>query len=200
MQTEKYLDEIILMKREKKKKEKYTSLEEGYYIDGKIVHFNESKIMKNFSMYLPDNMDVMSDELAKVKYPSEFRPKVIFTTLDLSVNMGFSIFYRTIKDNEMEKMCERIMTAIKREHMDYRFYGQKKMEKVLGYRFSFRSHAMDNDLFNMMLIAQLAEHTVFSNFNCLYKDYDKWEKVVELMWNTIQSVSKGDELKCGKSK
>lgn len=191
---ETYLDEIILMKREEKKKEKYNSLEEGYYIAGKIIHFNDFRVMKNFSMYLPDNMGVMSNELAKIKYPSEFRPKVIFTTLDLSVNMGFSLFHRKIMDNEIEKVCERIMLAIKREHMDYRFYGCKKMDKVLGHRFSFRSHAMDSDLFNMMLIAQLKEHTVLGNFNCLYKDYEKWEEVVVLMWETIQAISKGDEL------
>lgn len=154
--------------------------------------------MKNFSMYLPDNnekffMGVMSNELAKIKYPSEFRPKVIFTTLDLSVNMGFSLFHRKLQDDEIEKMCERIMSAIKREHADYRFYGHKKMNKVLGYRFSFRSHAMDSDLYNMMLIAQLKNHTVLGNFNCLYKDYDKWEKVVVLMWETIKIIE-GDEL------
>ncbi len=194
----KYVDELILMKREKKKAENYNSLQDGYYIDGKIVHFNKEKVMKNFSMYLPDNMGVMSNELAKIKYPSEFRPKVIFTTLDLSVNMGFSLFHRKIQDDEMEKMCGRIMSSLKREHMDYRFYGCKKMDKVSGYRFSFRSHVMDSDLYNMMLIVQLKEHSVLGNFNCLYKDRDKWEKVIVLMWETIQAVNKGDELKCGK--
>lgn len=185
---DKYIDELILRKREQEKAKKYNSLENGYYIAGKIVHFNEEKVMKNFSMFLPDNMGVMSDEIAKIKYPSEFRPRVIFTTLDLSVNMGFSLFHRKFQDSEMEKMCERIMAAIKREHVDYRFYGYKKMNKVSGYRFSFRCHAMDSDLYNMMLIAQLEKHTVLGNFNCPYKDYQNWERGVVLMWETIQVI------------
>lgn len=185
---DKYIDDLILKKREQKKAEKHNSLENGYYIAGKIVKFNEERVMKNFSMYLPDNMGVMSDKIAKIKYPSEFRPRVIFTTLDLNVNMGFSLFHRKFQDSEVEKMCERIMAAIKREHMDYRFYGCKKMDKVSGYRFSFRSHAMDSDLYNMMLIAQLEEHTVLGNFNCPFKDYQNWERVVVLMWETIQGI------------
>lgn len=185
---EKFIDEEILMKREELKKNKYQSIEDGYYVGGKIIHFYEKRIMQPFSMLLADNMGVMPKEFAKIKYPSEFRPKIIFTTLDLSVNIGFSLFHRKLKDDEIESVCKRMMSALKRDHNDYRFYGIHKMNNIIGYRFAFRSHAMDSDLFNSMLIAQLEKHTVMGNFNCLYKDYEQWEKMIILMWETICPV------------
>lgn len=183
----KHLDEEILNKREKIRKSEYKSIEKGYYVRGKIVYFSDKQIMKPFSMYLADNMGVMPEKFAKIKYPSEFRPKVIYTTLDLSVNMGFSLFHRKIKDEEIENICNRMMSALKREHSDYRFYGLHKMKKITGYRISFRSHAMDSDLFNMILVAQLEKQTIMGNFNCLYKEYEQWEEMIILMWETIQT-------------
>ena len=192
---EKYLDEAILLKREKIKKEKYSSIEDGFFIAGKIIHFNYQKIMNNFSVYVPDNMGIMPSQLTKIKYPSEFRPQIIFTTLDLSTNLGFSLFYKKIPDDEIQKICERMMRAIKRENSDYRFFGCKNMQKIPGYRFSFKSPARESELFNMMLISQLDKHTILGNFNCLYSDYEQWEKLVLMIWETIQSINEGDELK-----
>lgn len=184
----KYMDEIILQKREEIRKVKFHSVENGFFVAGKIVRFNPQKIMNSFLIYLPDNMGLMPKELAKIKYPSEFRPRVLLTTLDLSTNLGFSLFHRKIQDDELQKMCERMMGAIKREHADYRFLGSQNISGIQGYQFSFRSHAMDTDLFNMMLIAQVGEQTVLGNFNCLYKDYESWKELILATWKTIQVI------------
>ncbi|GFI57986.1 hypothetical protein IMSAG025_01429 [Muribaculaceae bacterium] len=86
--------------------------------------------------------------------------------------------------------------AIEREHPDYRFYGCRVMEKVEGHRFSFRSHGMDSDLYNMMLAVSLEKSLILANFNCPYKDYKHWEKAVVLMWETIRPARKrGDVLR-----
>lgn len=189
---EKYLDEAILQKREQIKKEKYHSIEDGFFIAGKIINFIPKTLMNSFSIYLPDNMGVMPQELAKIKYQSEFRPQILLTTLDLSTNLGFSLFHRKMQDDEIQKICERMMGAIKREHTDYRFFGCQKIPEIRGCQFSFRSHAMDTDLFNMMLVAQMAEQTVLGNFNCLYKDYKPWKELILATWKTMQTIGKGE--------
>ncbi len=193
---EAYLDEEILKKREELKKRKYSNLESGYYVAGRVIHFNEEKILESFFIHLPDNMGIMPDEVAKIKYPSEFRPQIILTTINLSVNMGFNLFERQIPKGEMEAMVRRMASAIEREHPDYRFYGCREMEKMEGYWFAFRSHAMDSDLYNMMFALKFEKSIVLVNFNCPYKDYKQWQKVVILMWKTIRPVEKkGDVLR-----
>lgn len=55
----------------------------------------------------------MSKEYARIKYPSEFRPQIVITTLNLSVNLGFTVFSHEIQNDTM-KMIERIRAAIHR--------------------------------------------------------------------------------------
>ena len=84
-----YTDEEILEKREQRKKETYTTLEEGLYLGGEVVSFERKELFELFSIMLPAEWKQMPPEYAKVKYPSEFRPQIILTTDDLEVNMGF---------------------------------------------------------------------------------------------------------------
>lgn len=197
---EKYLDEAILQKREQIKREKFHSIEDGFFIAGKIIHFHQKTIMNSFSICLPDNMGLMPKELAKIKYQSEFRPQILLTTLDLSTNLGFSLFHRKMREDEIQKICERMMGAIKREHADYRFFGCQNIPEIRGCQFSFRSHAMDTDLFNMMLVAQMAEQTVLGNFNCLYKDYKLWKELILETWKTMQTIGKKEKEQNERSK
>lgn len=96
-----YMDELILKKREQKKIEMYTGLEDGIYVDGKIVYFERKRLLDTFSLMLPDSWKQMPEEYARIKYPSEFRPQIIITTLDLSVNLGFTAFPNKIQSDDI---------------------------------------------------------------------------------------------------
>ena len=87
----------ILKKREERKKEKYQTLEDGIYMNGKILQFERKSILNTFTLYLPDIIKQMPKEYARIKYPSEFRPQQILTTCDLSVNLGFTVFPKQIQ-------------------------------------------------------------------------------------------------------
>ncbi len=185
-----YLDELILKKREQKKMEMHTGLEDGMYLDGKIVYFERKNLLDTFSLMLPDSWKQMPKEYARIKYPSEFRPQVIITTLDLSVNLGFTVFPDKIQNDDTMKMIERTRAAIHRSNPDCIMYPCAELQKISGSWFAFRSHAMDSDLYNMMMIASVGKRTVQGSFNCLYKDYMKWKKMVLSIWNSILDLKK----------
>lgn len=86
-----------------------------------------------------------------------------------------------------------MLGAIKREHVDYRFFGCQNIPEIRGCPFSFRSHAMDTGLFSMMLVVQVAEQTVLGNFNCLYKDYKPWKELILATWKTIQTIEEEEK-------
>ena len=81
-----YADEELLEKREEAKKKKYQTLEDGIYLDGRVLSFERTGILDSFSFCLPDVMKIMPLDYARIKYPSEFRPQMILTTEDLSVS------------------------------------------------------------------------------------------------------------------
>ena len=62
-----YLDDKILEKRERKKKEIYTTLESGMYLDGKIIHFKRRELFGAFSVMFPDSWKQMPIEYARIQ-------------------------------------------------------------------------------------------------------------------------------------
>ncbi len=185
-----YLDEKLLEKRKQEKKARYKTLETGVYINGEIIHFEEKELFGTVKVMLPDGWTQMPKEYARVKYPSEFRPGIIVTTSDLKINMGFTVFPEKIQSDDIAKMTENIRAAIHRSYPDYPMYQCMELEKIKGWYFDFRSHAMDSDLYNMILMAPVDKKLLQSSFNCPYKDYYEWKKTALMIWNTITKLEK----------
>lgn len=125
-----YRDARIIKEREDEKKKKYATLENGFYMDGKILKFQKETLQDTFSIYLPDNIVQMPQEYARIKYPSEFRPSLIFTTMDLNVNIGFTVFPHAMKQEEMKPLAEHIRGVIHREHSDYLLFPSEELQET----------------------------------------------------------------------
>ena len=185
-----YMDEAILKRREEKKKEKYSTLEDGIYLDGEIITFSREDLFGEISVLLPNVMKQMPEEYARVKYPSEFRPQMILTTLDLSVNLGFTVFPKELSCKDVAALAERMMAAVHRANPDYRLYPPEELKETEGCFFSFRSHAMDSDLYNMMLTAAVGGKLVQGSFNCYYEEHKKWKEMVRMIWESVLPAGK----------
>lgn len=180
-----HIEETILRMREENKRKKYSTLEEGIYLDGRIMTFCRRALLGEISVLLPYVMRQMPETYAKVKYPSEFRPKVILTTVDLSVNMGFTVFSQEISCEDIRGLAEHTMAVVHRANPDYRMYPIENLKKITGCFFSFRSHAMDGDFYNMILSAMVGGKLVQGSYNCPYKELEKWKVIVRMIWESI---------------
>ncbi len=188
-----YADEQILKLREEEKKKQFNTLETGIYIGGDILCFERRAILNTLSLSLPYTMTVMPIEFARIKYPSEFRPQVILTTPELDVNLGFTLLTDVFGGIDLEELADRMMNMIKRVYPDYRIYPGKRLKHLEGYFFSFRSHALDSDLYNMTLVMKIKDRLLQGSFNCLYKQHTEWRKIVLMMWETIQEWEEEEE-------
>ncbi|MBQ9989549.1 MAG: hypothetical protein IJP31_01190 [Lachnospiraceae bacterium] len=179
-----YTDEMILKLREEEKKKRFNTLETGIYLGGQILEFETQILMDTFSISLPKIMGTMPMEYARIKYPSEFRPQILLTTPELDVNLGFTLFNEF--GSEVKAVAERIMRGIKRAYPDYPIYPGKGIREGKGYFFSFRSHALDSDVYNMSLVMKLKDRLLQGSFNCIYQQHTEWRKIVLMLWETIQ--------------
>ena len=184
----KFLDKEILEKRKEKLKEQYTSLEEGVYIQGEIKSFERQDILGIISMMTPEDFVVMPEEYALVKYPSTFRPQHIITNLNLNVNMGFSVFPDNLKEKDAEGATNRVLEVLYSEGAGLDFSACKKLENLEGYWFDFRNHAMDQDVYNMLLIVLIKQKVLQITFNCNIQEQLDWEPVVTQMWESIEAI------------
>jgi len=184
-----FLDEEIIKKREDLKREKFNTLEHGIYMDGKILRFTRENFLGVFSLVVPEIMKQMPKEYTKIKYPSEFRPQIILTTMDLSVNMGFTVFPSGLIGDDKLKLLQHMREAVQRSNPDYKMYSCESLSDIQGGYFAFRSHAMDSDIYNMLFLSDIEDKLIQGSFNCYYKDYEKWKSIVLMMWNTISALN-----------
>lgn len=180
-----YEDVNILKKREEQKREQYNSLEKGIYMDGKIEKFERKTIAQGISLFLPQCMEEMPESFARIKYPSQFRPQVIMTTLDLWVNIGFTFYPKKLWDGDGRRGVQGIQAALKRAYPTFRFYPCEELKEEKGWFFSYRSHALDKDLYNMSMIMPIKEGILQGMFNCSLEEEEKWKRIVVMIWDSI---------------
>lgn len=181
-----FLDVSILEKREEKKKEKYTSLDKGMYMNGKILEFHRKNILAKCSIMLPTAFDIMPQEYAQIKYPSVFRPQCIYTSADLSVNMSFSLFPDNLHTRDVAIVTNQMKSSLLKEYPEYTFGDCTNTEEPKGCWFDYRSHVMDSDMHNMMFLSIIQSSILQITFNCPFQISEDWKKVVLQMWETIE--------------
>jgi len=184
----KFLDKEIIEKRKEKLKKQYTSLEEGVYMGGEIREFERQEILGIISAMMPEDFVVMPEDYIRTKYTSTFGPQYITSNLDLNVNMGFSIFPDNLKDRNVQHVAERTREILDSEDAGLDFGSCEKLENIEGYWFDFRNHAMEQDVYNILLITIVEEKILQVTFNCQIQEQLDWKPVVLQIFETIEPI------------
>ena len=193
MKEEKYLDETILEIKRQKDKEENINIEEGVYIKNEYVEFEEIKLFdESMGILLPKSFIDLPDTMKKIKYPSEQRPQIIKTSLDTSVNFGFSLLPLPIRNEQTKNAIKQFKTVLKKVNPSYVFYDLK--EEKIGKKtiswFDFKSYGVDFPMYNIMYIIPIRNKVMHGIFNCLYKDIDEWK---DYAFQVIKTIKENEE-------
>ena len=190
----KEFDEILLLNRRKMLfKEKYSKIESGMFINNRIEEFSKSQLFDDqMEIMLPKSFGIMPDSYIKVKYPSQFRPHLILTTMDLSVNLGFTLFNQKASEEEIEGLAVQIKNTIKRANPIAQFYGQETFNSTNCKKvwFDFRTQALDEAIYNIQFITLIDHNIMLGIFNCLYRDTDEWHEMIKQIIESIKDLAK----------
>lgn len=190
----KEFDEILLLNRRKMLfKEKYSKIESGMFINNRIEEFSKSQLFDDqMEIMLPKSFGIMPDSYTKVKYPSQFRPHLILTTMDLSVNLGFTLFNQKASEEEIEGLAVQIKNTIKRANPIAQFYGQETFNSTNCKKvwFDFRTQALDEAIYNIQFITLINYNIMLGIFNCLYRDTDEWHEMIKQIIESIKDLVK----------
>lgn len=184
----------IIEEREKQQKQKYAFIETGIYIYGDIIEFKEINLFDNtVKMLIPESFIEMPFALQQVKYPSAYRPQIIMTNMDLSVNMGLTMFADKADQKKVREIAESIQNIIKKMYPDYRFFKSeyKSNEKNPYSWFDFRSYAFDDAVYNIHFVKLIGSHILQGCFNCPYAKAEDWKRAMLQMLNSLEA--KGEE-------
>lgn len=190
-EKEDFFDEKILEYRRRARKEKYSTLETGIYIKDELVQFERKTLFKGkMSIMMPVSFVDLPSNLAKIKYISEQRPQIIKTSLDTTVNLGFSMPDLEVYPEHIEELCKQTKSALKQINPAIVFYeGQVESDLPLGW-FEFKSYGIDSNVYNLMFMTIVDKKLLHGIFNCNYNDAIEWRDAARQMMRTIKDVSK----------
>ena len=140
-----------------------------------------------FSIYIPKDLKQMPENIARMKYPSESRPKILYTNKKDTLNIGINYTEQEMEEDEVCAFRDVMKDAFiavnpSSEILDS---GELVIDKTnIGF-YTFPNFAMGGQLYNLIFVLSLQGKALVCNFNCLKKDLKQWKLLFYGIMNTI---------------
>lgn len=138
-----------------------------------------------YSIKVPQNFSLMSDEIKKIKYPNGNAPKLIYTNSDATINLN-------LENNEVKTKEEQIIEYTNQMEKALTLLGEvksveyfKRDNHQIG-ELKFVSKAIDTEIFNHMILFSINGKLKIVSFNCTVNYYEEYEPVSDLIINSIK--------------
>lgn len=188
-----YIDEKIIPMKLETDNNISMSLEDGYYISGKLETFTKALYFNDsVSIYTPSSFIDMPDEIKEIKYPTSFRPEIIKTNLAGDINLSLSLLEEG-KDADIETLQSDLRSLLSKAHKGIRFLEAKKLNKegfVEINCFDFILPGIDEKIYHMMGMGKTDRQIIQVIFNCREPDANAWKKAVIDIFENIELIRK----------
>lgn len=188
-----YSDErIIPLKMDQKEQQTPMSLEEGYFIKGRLVKFIKMELFdKQFVVYLPEDFIDMPEQICALKYPFSPHPQIIKTDLTCRENFLFNIL-----DNPGELTASEVAgsfaMSLTRTNPSIRIgeltteMTQAGLEVTI---FEFTCYGVDAQIYNLVSLVVSGSRIIQSTFNCPEQSKPDWSKVAKDVFLHMEVIS-----------
>ncbi|CAM5781063.1 MULTISPECIES: hypothetical protein [Brevibacillus] len=130
---------------------------------------------------IPKGFDIMSEEMAKVKYPSENRPTLIYTDAEGSINVAFNHTATPIQDGQIKELKDQMKQMFEGLYPDATWYKDEVTQingKNVGY-FELLTPAADTKVYNLIFFTELDGKLLMTTFNCTEQQMDEWKPLAQ---------------------
>ena len=188
-----YIDEKIIPMKLETDNSISMSLEDGYYISGKLETFTKALYFNDsVSIYSPSSFIDMPDEIKEIKYPTNFRPEVIKTNLAGDVNLSISLL-KVSEDMEVKTLVTDFKSLLSKAHNGIKFLEYDEFDNdccVKMYCFDFIIPGIDERIYHKTGLGKIGRETVQVMFNCREPLSWTWKKAVNDILQNIIPIRK----------
>jgi hypothetical protein len=143
-------------------------------------------------IYLPEDFSEMPEEIARIKYPSSDRPKIIVSDERGAATFTFGIVESPLDKASLSSLVFEMRTMLHSLNPSWIFFEKEEGEdpKPNAESFSYKSTAADGTVYNLMFFAPADEKTMMGTFSCPYGEHEAWESVLH---EILRLVETGEE-------
>jgi hypothetical protein len=176
-------EQIAKLAAEQYEKEQSISIRSGEIgINSRFYTFERTALLDGkLLVYLPADFADMPEDLAKIKYPSSDRPRIIKSDERGAATFTFGIVDSPLDEASVSELAAGMRTMLQRLNPAYLFLdtaGTEVLEMPRTGNIEYKSPAIDGTLYNVMYFAPLDGKTMMGTFCCHYDEHEEWRPVV----------------------
>jgi len=139
-------------------------------------------------LLIPKSFVIMSESMAKIKYPSERRPKLIYTNKRASVNIAFNHTENVSMNSNLPKVVDELKTTFENLYPSAQWY-RSGIENINGKDVAvleLLTPAIDTEIYNLIWLSNLDGKLLIISFNCTKEKMDDWKPIAEQIMYSCQ--------------
>ncbi|MDO7846058.1 hypothetical protein Q5H92_06810 [Hymenobacter sp. M29] len=126
---------------------------------------------------IPKGFDIMSEEMAKAKYPTERRPTLIYTNESGGINVALNLTSNKATQAQMPAYKDNFVKTFKNLYPSAE-WKQTGIKEVNGRKVGFVelvTPAIDTKVYNLIFFTDLDGQLLLCTFNCTEKSMAQWQ-------------------------
>jgi hypothetical protein len=136
---------------------------------------------------IPQEFEVMSEEMMKFKYPSERRPTLVYTDKTGGINVAFNHTANKASQQQIEAFKDSFVSTFKNLYpsAEWKGTGVKEINgRKVGY-IELMTPAIDTKIYNLMFFTDLDGTLLLCTFNCVDKKQKDWVGPAKQIMNSL---------------
>ena len=148
----------------------------------------KSLLNGKIELKMPKDFKVMSEEMMKLKYPSERRPTLVYTNTSGGINVALNLTNNKANQNLMLPYKENFVNTFKKLYpsADWKNSGVKEINgRKVGF-LELITPAVDTKIYNLMFFTDLDGQLLLCTFNCTEKSIKEWEPTAKEIMRSLK--------------
>lgn len=156
--------------------------------DETITFSRTEVIPRQVFMFVPDSFEPMPEDYARIKYPADRRPKLIYTDPTLEMNLTVNPTANRMVNDEMDTFVKDLSFMIRRMQPNAKWIGEGVREvggRKMGF-YEFSVPVLDGVMYNGIFFIELDGKGVFFGLNCMEKYTEQWRPIAHGIMDALQ--------------
>lgn len=154
----------------------------------KIELETRSLLNDKVELKIPKGFTVMTEEMLKLKYPSERRPKLVYTNETGGINVALNLTQNRADQGLIDAYAENLVQTFKNIYPSAEWKGSGVVVvngRKLGYM-ELVTPAIDTEIYNLMFFTDFEGQLLLCTFNCTKKSIEEWQPTAKEIMNSLK--------------
>jgi len=137
---------------------------------------------------IPADFDIMSEEMMKLKYPSERRPSIVYTNEAASINVALNLTENRASQEAIEPYLDNLLQTFKNMYPSAEWTGSG-IEVIDGRKVGYMkliTPAIDTEIYNCIFFTDLDGKLLLCTFNCVRDSKEEWQPIADEIMQSLK--------------